>query len=223
MPGKKAEKRSLSAVLNETDAIDGFSRVNVAMVLTDPRVEDNPIIYVNEAFERTTGYARSAVVGRNCRFLQGDETRKEHVDKLRVAVESGSDVSVDIQNYRADGKPFTNRLTIAPVLDDAGETIFFLGIQKDLYESEREEVIADRMLTAIRSRVQTDLSLVLKGIGEMRGGEIDGYAAMARRMECLQLAYESMLQSDKMGHGDEGVDLASKGNGDRCVVDHVRV
>ncbi|MEL7184537.1 MAG: PAS domain-containing protein, partial [Pseudomonadota bacterium] len=60
-------RRKLASVINDQTALAGFSRVRVAMVLTDPRAEDNPIVYVNSAFERTTGYDRSAVIGRNCR------------------------------------------------------------------------------------------------------------------------------------------------------------
>lgn len=206
----EGSKRKLAAVMGEQDAIAGFSRVKVAMVLTDPRVEDNPIVYVNSAFERTTGYARSAVIGRNCRFLQGDETRKADVDKLRHAVEAGRDISVDIQNYRADGKPFLNRLIIAPITDAEGEVMYFLGIQKELYDTEREERDADEQLTAIRSRVQDDLSLVLRGIGDAgESGEPLAFEAMARRMECLQLVYESMVLSDSLGPRSHGIDLGA--------------
>ncbi len=194
----------------EQDAIEGFSRVKVAMVLTDPRVEDNPIVYVNAAFERVTGYARSAVIGRNCRFLQGDQTRKADVDKLRGAIRDKRDMSVDIQNYRADGKPFVNRLIIAPISDANGEVIYYLGIQKPLQDSEREDEVLDEQLTAIQSRVQEDLSLVLKGLGQRADtGETLAFGAMTRRMECLQLVYESMILSDSMGVLSRGIDLGA--------------
>lgn len=203
-----APKRKLSAVMGEEDAIAGFSRVKVAMVLTDPRVEDNPIVYVNAAFERVTGYSRSAVVGRNCRFLQGEKTKKSDVDTLRQAVEDGRDVSVDIQNYRADGRPFMNRLVIAPIMDANGEVMYYLGIQKPLTDSELEDETVNAQLGAIQSRVQEDLSFVLEGIGEARddGAPIE-FEAMTRRMECLQLVYEAMLQSDSLGARAQGIDL----------------
>lgn len=206
----EGSKRKLAAVMAEQEAIAGFSRVKVAMVLTDPRVEDNPIVYVNAAFERTTGYARSAVIGRNCRFLQGEDTRKDDVDRLRRAVEQGRDMSVDIQNYRADGKPFLNRLIIAPITDADGEVMYFLGIQKELYDTEREEQEADDQLMAIRSRVQEDLSMVLRGIGDTSESvEPLAFEAVARRMECLQLVYESMVLSDSLGPRSHGIDLGA--------------
>lgn len=205
-----ASKRKLTAVMDDADAIAGFSRVRVAMVLTDPRVEDNPIVYVNAAFERVTGYSRSAVIGRNCRLLQGDKTAKSDVDKLRAAVEEGRDISVDIQNYRADGRPFMNRLVIAPILDSNDEVIYFLGIQKPLTDSEAEDEKLNKQLKIIQSRVREDLSFVLQKIGEGNSdGEPIEFEAMTRRLECLQLVYESMLQSDNQGINSRGIDLGA--------------
>jgi PAS domain S-box-containing protein len=205
--------RSLAAVIDDRGALAGFSRARVAMVLTDPRAEDNPIVYVNQAFEQTTGYARSAVVGRNCRFLQGEGTRKEDVDRLRAAVAEARDVAVDILNYRADGRPFVNRLIIAPITDSDGQVIYFLGIQKELYETEFEEDAVQALMVNIRSRVQGDLSLVLKSVREMDGVEAPDIASLERRLECLQLVYESMKASDAQHGADprtgHGIDLGS--------------
>ena len=205
--------RKLASVIDDQDALAGFSRVSVAMVLTDPRADDNPIVYVNSAFERTSGYERSAVIGRNCRFLQGEETDKATVDKLRMAIEMREDASVDILNYRADGTPFTNRLIIAPITDSSDEVIYFLGIQKELYEHERgREEVAD-LLDQIRHRVAGDLSMVLESIGQPTAQDDFDFDSLNRRLECLQLVYESMRLSDAQGGvrgGHEGaIDLGS--------------
>lgn len=205
----QAVERRFATVVDDDAFLDGFSRVKVAMVLTDPRAEDNPIVYVNAAFERTTGYSRTAVIGRNCRFLQGDDTAKNDVDRIRTAVEDGRDISVDIQNYRADGKPFLNRLTIAPITDNDDKVMYFLGIQKDLYDNEREAEEVDKLLGTIRSRVQEDLSMVLRGIHEGRQDEPLAFEAMARRIECLQLVYESLQLSDSQGPRVRGIDLGA--------------
>ncbi|SDY58512.1 PAS domain S-box-containing protein [Jannaschia faecimaris] len=204
-----ATKRKLAAVMDEKDAIDGFSNAKVAMVLTDPRADDNPIVYVNAAFEKMTGYSRSAVIGRNCRFLQGDETRKTDVDNLRAAVNDGRDLSIDIQNYRADGRPFVNRLIIAPITDGNGDIIYYLGIQKPLHDTEREDGELNEKLSSLQSRVQEDLSLVLKSLGETTEDEPLEFEAMTRRMECLQLVYEAMLLSDSQGLRSRGIDLGA--------------
>jgi PAS domain S-box-containing protein len=205
-------RRKLASVVADEAALASFSQVRVAMVLTDPRVEDNPIVYVNDAFERTTGYARSAVVGRNCRFLQGEGTDKASVDALRAAVEEERDVSVDILNYRADGRPFMNRLTLAPITDDNDEVIYFLGIQKEVYDSEREETQAGALLRNIQSRVRADLSLVLATVASILDAGTDRFAhfdAITRRLECLQLVYEAMKLSDRRPEADARIDLGS--------------
>jgi PAS domain S-box-containing protein len=183
------------------------------MVLTDPRVEDNPIVYVNSAFERSTGYSRSAVIGRNCRFLQGEETDKAHVDALRGAIENKEDVTVDILNYRANGEPFTNRLIIAPINDADGHVIYFLGIQKELRESERDKADIGFLLRDVSARVTDDLSMVLEGIEHPDLREPFAYESMHRRLEALQLTYESMVLSDRQDEDDPshagGIDLGS--------------
>ncbi|WP_255588405.1 PAS domain-containing protein [Jannaschia pagri] len=196
-------------MIDDKAALANFSRVRVAMILTDPRAEDNPIVYVNSAFERTTGYARSAVIGRNCRFLQGENTQKEHVDKLRHAIEHAEDVTVDILNYRADGRPFTNRLIIAPILDSNDEVIYFLGIQKEMYDTEREEDRANALLLKVRSRVQEDLGMVLDSFSAQSDDDPISFDAMTRRLECLQLVYESMQLSDEQARMGNGIDLGA--------------
>ena len=94
----------------------------LALVLTNPAFEDNPIVYANPAFAKLTGYPLEAVIGRNCRFLQGPATEPDRVARIRAAVAAGEDIAIEITNHRADGTPFLNRLTITAVRDDeAGE------------------------------------------------------------------------------------------------------
>ncbi len=102
------------------------------MVVTDPRRPDNPIVFANDSFCRLTGYARSEVVGLNCRFLQGPETDPAAVARLRAAVQAAEPVQLDICNHRKDGTPFWNRLLLAPVRDGAGELAYFFASQVDV-------------------------------------------------------------------------------------------
>ncbi len=76
------------------------------MVITDPNQPDNPIVFANEAFQRQTGYSREDIIGRNCRFLQGPETDRVTIDRLRAAIAGGEPITVDLLNYRADGTTF---------------------------------------------------------------------------------------------------------------------
>jgi PAS domain S-box-containing protein len=116
----------------------------VGITITDPDREDNPMIYVNEGFESLTGYSETEAIGRNCRFLQGEATREEAVDELREAVDEAEPVSVEVRNYRKDGSRFWNRVSIAPVRDDAGTVTNYVGFQQNV--SERRERKQDLQL-----------------------------------------------------------------------------
>ena len=127
------------------------------VTIADARQDDEPLIYVNEAFEEITGYQTGETLGRNCRFLQGPETDEETVAKVRDAVDDRRPAVVELLNYRKDGTPFWNRLEVVPVRDEAGEVTHFLGLQRDVTaRREREERLAvlDRVLRHnIRNRM----------------------------------------------------------------------
>ncbi|WP_099866765.1 PAS domain-containing protein [Pararhizobium haloflavum] len=111
----------------------------MAMIVTDPRQEDNPIIFANDSFCRLTGYHHDELIGRNCRFLQGPETNPRDIAALNRAVEREEDVHVEIMNYRKDGTPFWNSLFISPVRNDDGEVVFFFGSQLDVSNKKQTE------------------------------------------------------------------------------------
>lgn len=104
------------------------------IVITDPNVPDNPIIYVNPAFEKITGYQSSEVLGQNCRFLQRDDTSQTALEEVRSAIKEGRDCRLVLKNYRKDGAPFWNELHISPVYDELGRLMNFIGIQNDVTE-----------------------------------------------------------------------------------------
>lgn len=109
-------------------------KAHTPVTLTDPRREGNPIVYVNDAFEAMTGYSRSEVIGRNCRFLQGDRTDPEQVAKLRDAIADEKPATVTLRNYRKDGTMFWNRVTLRPIYDSDGELVRYYGSQEDVTE-----------------------------------------------------------------------------------------
>ena len=102
------------------------------ITIADASLPDNPLIYVNAGFERLTGYSVADVLGRNCRFLQGPGTDAETVDTLRRAICGKREVTVQLLNYRKDGTPFWNRLSITPVQDRGGTVTHFIGVQSDV-------------------------------------------------------------------------------------------
>ncbi|MEB3281992.1 MAG: PAS domain S-box protein [Lyngbya sp.] len=109
------------------------------IVISDAKNKDNPIIYCNPTFERITGYSSSDILGRNCRFLQGNDTDPEAVKKIRTCLQEAKDCLVSLKNYRKDGTPFWNELAISPVRDAEGKVTHYIGIQTDISERFRAE------------------------------------------------------------------------------------
>src|SRR3712207_774753 len=91
-----------------------------SIVITDPNQPDAPIVYANPAFERTTGYTAEEALGRNCRFLQGEDRDQPTLGELRAAVSEGRHCTVVLRNYRKDGTLFWNELSVYPVRDGEG-------------------------------------------------------------------------------------------------------
>lgn len=102
------------------------------ITIADARDPDTPLIYVNAGFERITGYLRDEALGRNCRFLQGDETGQPGAKALRYALENGQACVARLRNYRKDGSTFWNEVSLSPMRNAAGELTHFLGVQKDV-------------------------------------------------------------------------------------------
>ncbi|RTL80394.1 MAG: PAS domain-containing protein [Hyphomicrobiales bacterium] len=102
------------------------------VTLSDPDLEDSPIVYANKAFEDICGYPQEEIIGRNCRFLQGADRSQPELDRLRAAIKKGEPVEVTLRNYRRNGELFFNRLVVKPLFDDRGNVVYFLGVQYDI-------------------------------------------------------------------------------------------
>jgi PAS domain S-box-containing protein len=131
--------------------------ISQGITIVDARSADLPIVYASPSFEQLTGYAASEVEGRNTRFLQGADTDPASVAKIQQAIARGEECSVDILNYRKDGTPFWNALTVSPVTDDRGEITHFVGVQTDV--TERRE-LEEHARTTRR----------LEALGQLAGG-----------------------------------------------------
>jgi PAS domain S-box-containing protein len=106
--------------------------VTQGIVIADALRPDAPIVFASPAFERLTGYAADEVLGRNCRFLQGRDTDRAAVARVREAIRDGRAYTVELLNYRKDGAPFWNELSISPVRNDDGRLTHFVGVQNDV-------------------------------------------------------------------------------------------
>lgn len=132
------------------------------ITIADARQPDQPLIYANDGFERLTGYSAESVMGRNCRFLQGPGTDPQARATIRRAIEERRECVVEILNYRKNGEPFWNRLSITPIQNDAGEVTHFVGVQSDVTARRRaEEALqqSNQKLEEINRRIKTDLEL----------------------------------------------------------------
>ncbi|KAK5091078.1 hypothetical protein LTR05_001258 [Lithohypha guttulata] len=112
-----------------SDLVGGLSEV---FCLTDPKQEDNPIIYASEEFYRLTRYGPEETLNSNCRFLQGRKTNPSSVKRLRAAIDNGEEITETLLNYRRDGKPFINLLMVAPLHDRYGKLKYHIGAQVDV-------------------------------------------------------------------------------------------
>lgn len=102
------------------------------MIVTDPNRPDNPIIFANHAFLEMTGYGAAEIIGRNCRFLQGEDTDPEVITSIRQAVDQRHDFSTEVLNYKKDGSSFWNALFISPIYNEAGKLTYFFASQLDV-------------------------------------------------------------------------------------------
>ncbi len=126
-------------------------------VLTDPGLDDNPIVYVNKAFTAMTGYQPEEVLGRNCRFLQGDVSDPAAIAAMRDGIRERRPVAVTVRNARRDGTVFDNEIHISPVRDEFGRVVRFVGVQVDV--TDLREGRADRLAMAEGSRRVVEAAL----------------------------------------------------------------
>jgi PAS domain S-box-containing protein len=151
------------------------------IVITDARLPDNPLIMVNPAFERITGYNAAESIGHNCRFLQKNDHDQPALTAVRSALRKKQSCRVVLRNYRKDGRPFWNELHIAPVRNAQGETTHFIGIQSDITaRKEADDALRQRdaILEGVNFAAETllnepdlaaSLPVVLEQIGTATG------------------------------------------------------
>lgn len=132
--GKKAKIEPKSIAGGDFMLIQALSTSSQSFVISDPNTLDNPIVYASNKFFELTGYSRSEVIGRNCRFLQGPETDPRTIAKISKAVQEAKDVHVVVKNYCKDGTPFWNRVFIAPLCNDLGNVVNFIAVQSMVSE-----------------------------------------------------------------------------------------
>lgn len=129
-------KQRLRELRQKTRAIEAAP---LGITLTDPNQQDNPAVYVNDGYQEMSGYNANELLERNFRYLQGAETAEEPVAELREAIDERQPTTVELRNYKKDGEMFWNRVTVAPVRDNDGELLNFVGFQEDVTKQKRQQ------------------------------------------------------------------------------------
>ncbi|PSP93181.1 hypothetical protein BRC91_10575 [Halobacteriales archaeon QS_4_62_28] len=172
-----------------------MDEAGVGISIADATEPDTPLVYVNDAFTDVTGYDREDALGTNCRFLQGPETKEPAVDVVRDAIRNEETRTTELLNYRADGTPFWNELTVTPVTDSAGDTSHFIGIQRDVTSRKRRERLIGVLNRVLRHNLRNGMTIVA-GMGETIAAAADGEIA-AQAETVAETARDLMNVSEK--------------------------
>lgn len=171
----------------------------VGVTIADADAGDTGLVYANERFEEVTGYDWDDVAGRNCRFLQGEGTDSEATGKLREGIEAARPVRTELLNYREDGTPFWNELSVAPIENGSGEVTHFVGFQQDVTGRKRQERLVNVLNRVLRHNLRNGMNVVLarsRQLADEIDGESTAVAAIRRRAEELAALAEQARAID---------------------------
>ncbi len=152
------QRRESEAQLNLLQT--AIARINDGVMITDAEPVNPPgprIVYVNEAFEKMTGYSVNELIGRSARLLQGPQTERSELDRIRAAIEQKKPVRAEVVNYRKDQSTFLMELDIVPITNTHGQLTHWVSVERDVTERRTME---QQLLQSER----------LKTVGQLTGG-----------------------------------------------------
>lgn len=160
------------------------------IVISDPNQKNNPVIFVNQMTIKTFGYERSDFIGRNCGFLQKDDTQQIQIKQISQAIKKRKAITTTIKNYKKNGQLVYNELTISPIFDKQKNLKYFLGIQKDVT---KETLLKHQNKTLEQERL---IDAQFNAIGKLSAGishEINTPLTVINgNIEMLKLSIESL-------------------------------
>jgi len=148
--------------------------IQASIILVNPNLKDMPIILVNDAFVKMTGYSKNESIGKNPRFLQGNFQNQSPKKELKKAIKEQRSCEIEFKNYTKDGKSFYNLLNISPLFDKEGKLIYYIGVQFDITNSieYRKITTIKRLSEGLTHEINTAMA-PLKGHMEMLQYDIE--------------------------------------------------
>jgi PAS domain S-box-containing protein len=124
---------------------------NASVAIADMTQPDSPLIYVNDAFTKITGYPAEEAIGKNCRFLQRDDRDQPGLNVIRSALKTGTTATTVLRNYRKNGELFYNEINLSPVKDASGSITHFIAISNDITARMISDQERDRLVSIINT------------------------------------------------------------------------
>jgi PAS domain S-box-containing protein len=166
------------------------------MIVTDPRQEDNPVVFANGAFLDMSGYSEEEILGKNCRMLQGENTDPAVVAEVRKAVHEQRAVAVDLLNYKKDGTPFWNALFIGPIFSNDGELLYFFASQMDITQRRiGEQAFAQAQKMEAIGQLTAGLAHDFNNLLQVIGGNLE----VASKLKQDESAFGAALERAQSG------------------------
>nr|AML76750.1 putative LOV domain-containing protein [Desmidium aptogonum] len=127
-PRRSSNSQAGKVLGSKSELRDALTAFQQSFCMVDATKPDLPVLFASEGFYQLTGYSALETIGKNPRFLQGQETDRAEVAKLKQAIQAGESWCGRLLNYKKDGTPFWNLLTVTPVKDDGGKVVKFIGM-----------------------------------------------------------------------------------------------
>ena len=145
-----------------------------SFVVADMENSEQPLVYINEAFSKLTGYDFDEIKGQNCRFLQGDETNPETVQQLRNSINNSKCCFFDLLNYKKNNMPFWNRLVLFPVGYSEDEVSYYVGVQINVFEGENslQKLKSKDIQEKVENAVQNPFSQIIRASRAMKYADL---------------------------------------------------
>lgn len=165
-----------------------WSASNSSIIVADARQPDNPVVFANPSFEAMTGYAAGEILGRNCRFLQGEDREQPDRAVIREAIRTDSPCECLLRNYRKNGEPFWNKLYLFPVrlgpTAEQGAVSHFVGVQHDVT---REMDLVAELERKQRHLAELSRELIDAQEAERKALALDLHDELGQRLSSLNL------------------------------------